>query len=810
MGWRRFNPTQKNMKPSTASSSFAFGHFFSRRQCPLPRLIHEDVIVFEGTTLKWAWRKETIASLAGIAKRCGGRWTGPGWDFASAADASLALKRILANSAKRKWGYRAFYSAADFDIWERKRFKSTAVTWYDFGDSAYLVAVPLCEGGRKVFDVCEAEASVLIGDTVFFKGSASARTKIIAEGWHITVGNEQETVELHMDGWSTWFCATPGQAAAIILDAASALRQSKRWSTRDGHVFHFWKSDWELTEKVIRALGLPCRTFQPEPPIIDPIDLARIPGHEKPSPDGKLMYSFQKACIPFFLKNHQRALIGDEMGLGKTAEAIACAGAIAAQRILVVCPAGIRLVWESEILSWRGEKAIIATTRQTVVPSDAKWLVTSYEGLLSPSRTWVCTNNTDADRLKAWLTKKGADSSIDLDSNWPTPNSTREFRISKFPDGEPPEWFPPVERKKWVKLRASKRNALLASIVAWKPDFLIVDEAHRIKSARAARSDVINRLSETVPSVLLLTGTPIRNSHAEAVSLVRAINPALAEDLEAQLGKEAVREMLSHVMLRRTREEVNINVAKPRRRLLSVRMPEPVGYAETLASLVEPSAEDLAQGRVGNQMGVLARLRHELGLAKASNSEVIALLGELAFEQREAGRGLVVFTHHRNVGQTIADKLESLKYRVGRIHGDIPQVVRDETIEDFQKGRLQILVVSIMAGNEGVSYTHADMAVFVELEWVPSDLEQAESRIARIGQTSTRCDIVQLVARFPSGNSLDEIVLRVIARKEKEVNFILGQQRTVVGEEDKTSLPTEVLRELLLSRKHPKSESEQH
>ena len=45
-------------------------------------------------------------------------------------------------------------------------------------------------------------------------------------------------------------------------------------------------------------------------------------------------------------------LLADEMGLGKTLQALRAAEKLGAERVLIVCPAGARRVWQAEIKRW--------------------------------------------------------------------------------------------------------------------------------------------------------------------------------------------------------------------------------------------------------------------------------------------------------------------------------------------------------------------------------------------------------------------------------------------------------------------------
>ena len=53
---------------------------------------------------------------------------------------------------------------------------------------------------------------------------------------------------------------------------------------------------------------------------------------------------YQNAAVDYALA-HPNCLIGDEMGLGKSAASIAVANVTCAKKILVICPASIRLNW---------------------------------------------------------------------------------------------------------------------------------------------------------------------------------------------------------------------------------------------------------------------------------------------------------------------------------------------------------------------------------------------------------------------------------------------------------------------------------
>lgn len=62
----------------------------------------------------------------------------------------------------------------------------------------------------------------------------------------------------------------------------------------------------------------------------------------------KILYPFQRSGVDF-LKSHFHALLADEPGLGKTIQAITAAEELGLKRVLVVCPASVRLNWKQEV-----------------------------------------------------------------------------------------------------------------------------------------------------------------------------------------------------------------------------------------------------------------------------------------------------------------------------------------------------------------------------------------------------------------------------------------------------------------------------
>jgi len=73
------------------------------------------------------------------------------------------------------------------------------------------------------------------------------------------------------------------------------------------------------------------------------------------------LYSFQAAGVEHAVEQYRRGrqalLLADAMGLGKSAQSLTIAKELGFKRLLVICPASLRINWLREIAMWHGEPA---------------------------------------------------------------------------------------------------------------------------------------------------------------------------------------------------------------------------------------------------------------------------------------------------------------------------------------------------------------------------------------------------------------------------------------------------------------------
>lgn len=127
---------------------------------------------------------------------------------------------------------------------------------------------------------------------------------------------------------------------------------------------------------------------------------------------------------------------------------------------------------------------------------------------------------------------------------------------------------------------------------------------------------------------------------------------------------------------------------------------------------------------------------------------------------------LVVFTYHRDIWEEVMQKYKDIA--VGIVGGD-DMKKRDEVVRKFQEDdKVRLFVGSIRACGEGITLTSANKAVFIEYDWTPAKMLQAEDRLHRIGQKSTVYSYW-----FVLKDSIDEYFVKKILDKVKVIEKVL-------------------------------------
>jgi superfamily II DNA or RNA helicase len=132
----------------------------------------------------------------------------------------------------------------------------------------------------------------------------------------------------------------------------------------------------------------------------------------------------------------------------------------------------------------------------------------------------------------------------------------------------------------------------------------------------------------------------------------------------------------------------------------------------------------------------------------------------------ESGSKVIVFSHRKIVAELVTAMLLKRKLDARTITGEMPRKQRTRLIDE----RHDVLSCTMDSVQVGVDMSYADVAVFVELDYVPSKLLQCEGRVYRFGQK--RNTLVQYVI---AKNTADEIVRDAVILKLENFEKVIGK-----------------------------------
>ena len=99
----------------------------------------------------------------------------------------------------------------------------------------------------------------------------------------------------------------------------------------------------------------------------------------------------------------------------------------------------------------------------------------------------------------------------------------------------------------------------------------------------------------------------------------------------------------------------------------------------------------------------------------------------------EPGKKVIVFAYYKDTQKLVYEALKD--YGAVTVFGDNTLEERTRAVYQFQNdAAVRVIVVSIMAGSDGLNLTAAEDVLFVETCMVPPTMDQCEDRAHRIGQ----------------------------------------------------------------------------
>lgn len=452
----------------------------------------------------------------------------------------------------------------------------------------------------------------------------------------------------------------------------------------------------------------------------------------------KELFPFQKAGVQYLIEKG-KVLLADEMGLGKTIQAIVATIWQQAFPSLVITPASLKHNWEKEIIQTADCSVYVIDSKKTNINDLLNSFGSSKNNSENNSEKYS-ENNSESDYKNNQAILK---------------NNISDFVIINY---DILEKFLPVLKE--IPFQS-----------------LIIDESHYIKNKKAKRTRAVIELSQIIKErngkIYLLTGTPILNkpneliSQLEVLGVLKTIVRNEFQFLIRYCGGykdkkgwhfrratnilELQEKLRSTCMIRRHKKDVLTELPDKIRSLINFEIDN-----EDYFDLEKEYEDALSEEKIG----YIPKLYRLSGIAKIPY--VLNWVNNFFENFSNTCKKLVIFAYHQDVQNTLYQML-SKKYKTFKLTSEMSPYERQKVVQEFQNNpEIQVIVVALRVGGEGITLTASDTVLITELYWVPAILQQAEDRLHRISQKST-VSVYYLLAQ----NTIDMAIWNIMSEKEQ-------------------------------------------
>lgn len=327
--------------------------------------------------------------------------------------------------------------------------------------------------------------------------------------------------------------------------------------------------------------------------------------------------------------------------------------------------------------------------------------------------------------------------------------------------------------------------------IAWK--YLVVDEAHKLKNEDSRAHIALASLSTT--QRLIITGTPLQNNLKELWALLHFLAPQLFDEASSfetwfdtasgQQDAEVmsnIHKMLSPLMIRRLKSEVNTGIPSKKEIYVSCRLTKK--QREWYLHVLSKDSEVLNKAKGGSSAltNVMMELRKvinhpylldgvEEGPPFLINENIVKVSGKMQIldkllhrlkSEKEEGHKVLIFSQFTSMLDILEDYCSMRKFKAHRIDGNTSGYDRETQMATFNAPNSDsfIFLLSTRAGGLGINLQAANHVIIYDSDWNPQMDLQAQDRAHRIGQKRH-----VRVYRFVTDGTVEEKIYRRALKK---------------------------------------------
>jgi SNF2 family DNA or RNA helicase len=421
-----------------------------------------------------------------------------------------------------------------------------------------------------------------------------------------------------------------------------------------------------------------------------------------------------------FLQELPHAAIFNEQRTGKTPTTLKLLEWEGHDKIIIICPASLVLNWEKEVKRWTEGYEVIA------VSGTKKQRLKQYEQASHLKKGFLI------------LSKDTAKADVDLLS--------------------------PVNH------------------------VLVVDEAHFLRNYKTAQSKAVFQLGKNAVKRLALTGTPSVNSGDDIYGILHFLYPTQfpsywqfvdryfktwdspwgAKEVSGYKRKEELTEILDLISVQRKRSEVMQWIPAKVNQTFEVEMDakQRKVYNSMLNTFIVEEDNDV-KADAPSVLAQLTRLR-QLCLSpnlldiKAPSAKENFILEWI---ENNVDEPVIIFSNFSSYLMVLQRKIKGSRLIVGATS----KQERQQTVEDFQNGKCNVILANIQAAGVGLTLDRASTVIFLDRAYTPTDNVQAEDRIVPTTEASNQhCTIIDVVCK----DSIDQHINDLLKKKKSVIEVI--------------------------------------
>lgn len=425
----------------------------------------------------------------------------------------------------------------------------------------------------------------------------------------------------------------------------------------------------------------------------------------------------QKLAIETLLAN-DRFILADAPGVGKTGSAIIASLESKAKKVLIVCPATLKINWKRELEYY--------TNRRILIVDDGKWGSTFDFYIIN------------FDILKNYH-------SLDKDEN----SSFNNLILKENFD------LAIIDEAHILSNSQTIRTKLLNDILKTIPKVWLL-----------TGTPITNRPINLF-NLLDIVNSPLASNwqnyviryckgfqHYVKGSKKKIWNTSGASNLDE------LREGIKGVVLRRLKEDI---LDLPDKIITPIFLDlKNTQYFNEIEELIKIKKEDK------DKENITITINKLMGIRKIISNEKVKFTCELADKHLEMNQKVIIFTN-------FTDTLESLHEYFGKqsviLDGRMTKKNKQISVDKFQNDpKIRVFISNIKAGGVGITLTESEVTIMNDLSFVPSDHSQAEDRSFRIG---VKKNVIIYYPVFE--NTIELIVYNILNKKKNIIDQVMGE-----------------------------------